>query len=344
MRPRAYALALGGGAALLFLTVAATNLLIDPQGVFNTAVLPIVETNTRYTRFLDYQTSADSYDGLLFGSSRAGAIPREDLSRRTGVKFANFAVEYGLITDHLPVLEYVIKEKTAKHLSLKTVFLLLDLDFFGDRPHTNESLRFLLPPEVNGERYARFWWRNLTGIQYQAWSLAISNAWRIRHSDNPSATMEILTRYVAAAGSTQAAAAEIAEPPKPQEGDRPTAIIRIPDRLDFQNQYRLLERFVALCRAHNVSLIVATSPLSREWALDFDPEDLRQVADIVSGVVPLWDFTDPKGLSDDPAAWVDRWHFREPVGRLMLDRIFGAEMPAGWQDFGRRRPRALPGL
>jgi len=45
MRPRTYALALGAGAALLFLTVAATNLLIDPQGVFNTAVLPVGETS-----------------------------------------------------------------------------------------------------------------------------------------------------------------------------------------------------------------------------------------------------------------------------------------------------------
>jgi hypothetical protein len=343
MRPRTYSLALGGGAALLFLTVAAANLLTDPQGVFGTAVFPIITENHRYSRFLEYQRSADTYDGLIFGSSRAGGISRDDLSQKMGyVNFANFSVDVALMTDHLPVLEYVIKQKMARGLPLKAVFLLLDLDHFGNRPYTNETLHFLLPPAVSGESYARFWWRNLTGIQYEGWSLAISKAWSTRPGIHPSAMIKALVRAVAAAGSTQAAAAELAETQE-RRGSGPPATVKIADRVDFKHQLRLLERFVSLCREHNVSLIVATPPLSRTRAMDFDADDLRQAADLISRVVPLWDFADPKGLPEDPVFWRDYNHFYWPLGRLMLDRIFGTEMPADWRDFGRLRTPQLPG-
>jgi hypothetical protein len=344
MQPRTYSLVLSGGAMLLFCCVAAANLIFDPQLVFGTGLIGSIEGNWRYQHFRAYEADADRYDGLIFGSSRADAILLDDLSPgMQGAKFASFAVDLGQITDHLPVLEYVIKDKRAKRLQLKAVFLLIDLDFFGARPRTNETLHFMLPPAVSGESSARFWWKNLTAIQYQAWSGAVANAWRARGGRGADVAIEVGLRSSIASVTSPAAAAELVDTQDPQRTNEPVGLERITDRVEFKNQLKLLERFAKLCAENHVLLKVATSPLSRQEAVTFDAADMRHAADLVSQIVPLWNFADPVGLADDPTMWRDPNHFRPVVGKLMLDRIFGERLPADWRDFGEFRGQQFIG-
>src|ERR1700674_5019154 len=170
MLPRTYALTFVTLAAGLFLAVVGMNLAIDTQGVFGTGLLgKPLNPNVRYQNFVAYAAASDRYDGLLFGSSRAFDLPVEPLQQMDGATFADFAVQFGMITDHLPVLEYVLREKAAKHERLRAVFLLLDADSLGDAPRTNRFLQTLLPPALTSERPLRFWWRYLTAIQVGTW-------------------------------------------------------------------------------------------------------------------------------------------------------------------------------
>jgi hypothetical protein len=354
MQPRTYVLALAGSALSLFIGVAAANLLLDPLAVFGTGLVPGgLDMNARYYRFGEYEAAADRYDGLVFGSSRVTAISREELSGRMDhANFASFSVDLGQITDHLPVLEYVLKQKAARKLRLRAVFLLLDLDSFGGRPQTNASIHFLLPPPLSGESYGRFWWKNLTAIQNQAWSAALRRAWRGATAApapaGPPAVAPIALRTASAGPATkEAQETSIAMPAgTAQSGGgapsraqvapmRAQPLVNITERLDFENQLRLLGEFVSLCRQWQVRLIVATPPISRAETANFDPADLNRASDMISRIVPLWNFTDPAGLPDDPLLWRDFSHFQPAVGQLMLDRIFGLEMPPGWGQFGR---------
>src|SRR5262249_21938828 len=146
--------------AVMSFAALTTNLVIDAEGVFDTGLFDLPKHhNERYLRFVAYKAAADSYDGLLFGSSRAGAIPIDDLSRKTGATIADFSVTWGLLDDHLPVLQYVLQEKAAKRRQLREVFLLLDIDRFGEQPRTDAGIQTLMPPDLGTESAAHFWWR-----------------------------------------------------------------------------------------------------------------------------------------------------------------------------------------
>ena len=56
---------------------------------------------------------------------------------------ASFAVPAGAMSDHLPFLQHVLRDKAAHGERIRNVLLLLDPDFFGTRPWTNLQPRQL---------------------------------------------------------------------------------------------------------------------------------------------------------------------------------------------------------
>src|SRR5689334_23116094 len=170
-------------AAVLFAAVVGANLLIDPQAVFGTGLFGrSPNANDRFERLRDYEADPSRYDGVLFGSSRAFVLPVAELSRRLdGAHFANFAVVGGMLTDFVPTLEYVLRDKILRGERLRTVVLQLDVDGFGRRPFTSEGLQYALPPAISGESRMRLWWKLLTSIQLKAWQSAIKGAGDLPH-------------------------------------------------------------------------------------------------------------------------------------------------------------------
>jgi hypothetical protein len=327
VRPRTYALTFIGLAAGLFVGVVSANLVIDTQGVFGTGLLgQPLNANTRYQRFVDYQANASRYEGLLFGSSRALDLPLGELERAKGIAFASFAVQFGLIADDMPVLQYVLRDKAANGQRLRAVFLLLDPDLFGAEPRTNRFLQTMLAPAVTGEAPLRFWWRYLTAIQVGTWRGEIARA---------------LASAQAGLGSQSAAASA-------RDGGWDATEIftgaahweRITARPDYARQLQLLRQFVELCRRSEVELLVAMSPLSRAEAAKYDPAELDKVSDDVRRIVPVWDFTGSQWLAEHPELWSDSRHFNAEVGRFILARVLGDAAVAVPADFGRLRTSA----
>ncbi len=339
LKARTYALSLAAIAAALFLGVAAANVIIDPFAVFGTGLLPQSRNiNDRYRSFSDYQAAPQMYDGLFFGSSRAGRIPREELTQRIdGVVFASFAVVGGSFVDYLPMLEFVLRDKRARGERLRAVFLALDVDGFGGKPFTNSSNQFLLPPALSGESAARFWWKNLTSIQFNVWRAAIADARRARvGAQRPDAdAARLLRRLLALAGDAASPGVAKAQPSAPSAPPARPPRKRVTDNFNFPKYLTLLERLVTICREQGIDLTVVTTPLNRPWAAAYDLDDLAQAVDAVSRIVPVWDFFDPEGMPDRPDLWIDESHFTPKVGHMMLARMFGDPMPAEWKHFGR---------
>src|SRR4051812_37728115 len=171
MNTRRYALRLIALPAGGFLAVVAANLIIDPQAGFGTGIFGVTpNANTRYLAFANYRATADHFDGLLFGSSRAAAIPSDELSRRvSGVNFARFVVNGGNVIDYLPILEFAVRDKARKGERLRAVFLMLDADNLGRRPLSQEAIQQLAPPGLSGQSAFTFWWANLTAIEFKSW-------------------------------------------------------------------------------------------------------------------------------------------------------------------------------
>jgi len=146
---RAYVLAtIAIATAWLGLTMAA-NVLIDPQAVFGSHLVRVhFNANARYLAFRDYTADPDRYDAVMFASSRGNAFDRPLLAEQLGVRrIANFSVPFGLLSDHLPTLEFLLRDKAARGGRLAAAVLVLDADFFSKQPWTNLNIDSFLPPQ-----------------------------------------------------------------------------------------------------------------------------------------------------------------------------------------------------
>lgn len=337
LRPRTFVFALLGGAFALLAATIAANLTLDPQYVFGTPLTRDDENaNFRYHRLREYQAKRGQIDGLLFASSRGKAFDPGLLAGRLGVHAAaKFDVTAGMITDHLPALEYVLRDTTQRGERIKAVLLLLDVDTFGKLPSTNVNIDSFLPPEESGEHPARFWWRYLTVFQLRMWRGIIAYRWRGQPVGEQSMQLDVRRLVLARLGVPLPRARAVVLP----VNDVPSARLLVATRPNMAAHLELVARFAALCRANGVALTVATTPMRLDAASMYDPSDLRDVAERLSRVVPIWDFAAPARLAGDTQYWDDRSHFKPAVAAMMLERMFGAGGPS---DFGILRDAIAP--
>jgi hypothetical protein len=336
MLTRRYAHAVMAIAAAWLIATMAANVLIDPQAVFGTELVRSHHNaNARYLAFRTYQSAPDRYDAVLFASSRGNAFDRALLAERLGVRaVVNFSVPFGLLSDHLPELDYLVRDKAARHQRLAAVVLMLDADFFGKQPWTNLNIDSFLPPQISGESPLKFWWRYLTAFQFRNWKEDVVGrvaAALPPPSDRPNRARPTVAAFLpglgaVARGLDAATAAALEETSAPEI------------RSDLARQLALLRTFVSLCRAHDIRLLAAFSPLNRRNVDDEHAPDNERIVEAVSRVLPVMDFGRPKWLSDRPDLWRDFSHYSPAVAAMMIDRMLGrsTEGPA---DFGQMRGR-----
>jgi hypothetical protein len=327
MSVRAFALALIGIVAALWAATMAINVIVDPEAVFDPGRAgERVNSNSRYIRYVQYRSRGSSAEGVLFASSRGNSFETDELARKLGVStVANFSVTYGMVSDHLPTLEFLIRDQAARGATLKSVLLMVDIDHFGKVPWTNVNLDGFLPPEVSGEHPARFWWRYLTAFQFRVWSATVRQV-PGRRAEAPLGAPIVQAAMLPPLRFPQSLFERVAARATPE---RRYDIIQRPQ---LDGHLSLLARMAALCREHGVKLTVLTSPLNRANARGYDPAELARITERIGGVVPLWDFGTPDWLSDRSDLWFDSSHFKPEVARMMLDRIFGPAQsaPAGF--------------
>jgi len=341
IHPRTFVFALLAGAFGLLAATMAVNFALDPQYVFGTPLTRLDDNaNYRYHRVRQYQAQRDRVDGLLFASSRGKAFDAALVAQKLGATaVAKFDVTAGMITDHLPALEYVLRDKAARGETMRAALLLIDVDSFGKLPATNVNIDSFLPPELSGEHPARFWWRYLTVFQFRMWRGIV--AYRMRGGDR-AATEPKSSRFDASRLATARFGPPARSTPAsgvvPAAGDAPATGLLVTTRPNLAAHLGMVARFVALCHANGIQLTVATTPMRADAASLYDPADLRNVTQRLSEIVPIWDFAAPLRLSADIAYWDDPSHFKPAVAEMMLERMFGSN-PA--EDFGiLRRPKA----
>jgi hypothetical protein len=332
MTARAYSFSIIGTALLLFWSIVAANLLLDPQGIYwRDPSVRTATTNDRYVKSRIYMTSPDRYEGFLFSSSRGFVMPLDELSRDFGgVGVASFSVGYGSIPDYLLALKFLLRDKQSRHSRLQEVFLLLDIDTFGSVPLAERMTHDPWPPQVTGEGVLPFWWRNLTAIQFEAWKdvRRRGGGWWAENESRHS-----LLRTVSDAGApsfVSIASAQTVDPKPP--GPQPSVLKdRVRTGTYYKEHLAMLREFVELCSKNQIRLVAALSPLRRSRASLFDEEDLERAVEDVSHILPVWDFGVPQWLDNE---WTDISHFSPTVAHLMLERIFQDNPPTPREGFG----------
>ncbi len=337
LRPHTFAIALLTGAFGLLAATMGINYTLDPQYVFGTPLTRHDENaNFRFHRVREYQAQREQVDGLLFASSRGRAFDAGLLAEKLGARaVAKFDVTAGMITDHLPALEYLLRDKATRGEKIKAALLLIDIDTFGKLPSTNINIDSFLSPELSGEHPSRFWWRYLTVFQFRMWRGII--AYRMRGANHARVPSPTTMPRLAFAGFP----ATIGRVPVPRAAhvadEAPSTKLLVATRPNLARHLALVLKFMTLCQANNIALTIATTPMRADATLRYDPDDLRNVVRKLSEIAPIWDFGAPPRLAADPAFWDDPSHFKPEIAAMMLARMFGPDPP---DDFGvLRRPR-----
>lgn len=337
MTSRSYALILIAGATTLFLGLAATNLVLDPWWVFRVSPLrhSTVHINDRYDFYRTYAAAPGHFDGALLSSSRGLEFSLDELSRQTnGAKYARFSVSIGRLADHVAVLDFLVRDKATRGGRLTHVFLLIDIDSFGEPPPYADDLQLFQPPAISGESAFRFWWRNLTAIQFPAWRRVVDDIGR--GGEKARATPP-------ATAAAHQSSAVFSGAPFTRIADSTLAAERVSERPNFADDMRNWARIVILCRDHNIRLIAALSPMYPATLARLDSTDAANAAEQISRLARVWDFSGPREPSNTADLWWSPRHYHPDVARMMLARIFGADAPPGWNNFGRlRRPDDQP--
>jgi hypothetical protein len=367
MTAKTFCLSLLGAFVAIVVATMLANVVIDPEEVFQTNLLPGHSSpNTRYQRLNDYQRDARQTDALLFGSSRSTIFDRATMATLTGAKHvASFALLAGTVTDDLSFLQYVVRDKAAHGEHLKHVLLLVDTDFLGTMPWTNKNLDSFMPPEISGESRFRFWMRYLVSMQTTNWRESLRRSFghpsappipvastgaadgrmRVAAAGNLSALMSALPtddgrRAEDGAGVILTAGETTTEPQPLVDDGQELSRARRSVKPFLDAQLKDLATFVALCRQNGIALTVAIDPLHKLNQSSFLPGHLQEMAVRVAQVTPVWDFESPAWLASDPAYWFEASHFKPEIAALMLRRMYanGSGVP---DDFGRLRQQGM---
>ncbi len=328
---RRFSLVMILGAALLFLSTIAANVVFDPEYVFRTGLFPqTLNWNERAGKLKIYQREASAVDALLFSSSRGNQLDRNLLAKDMGAShLLSMSMSFGMITDHLPNLAYILRDKASRGERIKAVMLLLDPDFFGKPAWTDSNINSFLPPEISTESAAKYWWRYLTVFQYRLWR----DVWRTPRAQ---AAPVVAGRPDAPATEAIPAVARVPIPTISEDYRRAFNSVRP----DIERQIALLKRFVQLCRDNNVKLTVAMSPLIDQNLDWHEPGVIDALVARVATVVPLWDFNSPPLIAKRRDYWLDFSHFDAATGTMMINRMFGTPNPPEFAEFGKLRGAA----
>jgi hypothetical protein len=318
MRSRAYARSLLAAGTIVFLLTVGANVLIDPQAVFGTGrFTPILNRNDRFLSFETYRRDPLKYEGYLFASSRGHSFATEPLAPVLGAReVMKFSVYGGQVYDHLQLLEHLLERERHREATVRSIFLLLDVDDLGEEWVNGRSLQTTPHPEITREGRVRFIWRYLTAIQPKAWRTQLAY-WSAHAGGRYSMPRQLSPRLVSAAHAQQGSANNAAK----------STGLKITTRRRFSEHLEVLAKFVQICRLNRIDLTIAMSPLHVSNAQRFDPQDLDRAVEAVARMTPVWYFGAPEWLSAREDLWYDRSHFKPEVAEMIVARIFNRSSP-----------------
>lgn len=320
-----------GGCAAAAALCAGLNLAVDPFGVFGDRLMDWyaydMTENPRVAKIAYLRDHWQEYDSYVIGSSKASSLSCEKLNGYLDAKFYNMTWYGGKLGDEVNAARYLME-----HCTVKNLVLLVEpentLDFQTDSADLKERMHCA----VDGYSPLLF---------YGSYLFA-----------HPQYAVDKLTARLNQGHLVTPAAVYLPETGVYNKQRRDVEAIGALDAYLEKNGYQFpalgtvtempyLDECVAavaelrsLCAEKGVNLIVMTAPQYEADFRSYDRELLSQFWRGLAGTGEFWDFSGCTAVAADPRYFYDESHFRNAVGDMMLERVFGDGSGYVPEDFG----------
>jgi hypothetical protein len=305
-------------------SLALLNIVIDPYHIFRTPFFKQqTQANDRYSKIEFLRTRKERYNSYIMGSSRMlHTRPEIIVKYLPGAKFYNLATTLATPYEHLLHLKYFIKNGYP----VRTLYIGLDIDFsFSAKIYKEKDLLLKLHPEVLNRSLVGYYWSYLSVF--------------------PKKDMR---RKLKANFNRKANAIQISEKDGAwtfgEEAEKAKVFFEDPanyDTLTFKNQVEDenlegLRELVAMCRQHEINLMLFITPHHKFFMDRFVVEDYLTFLRKLSDITLFWDFSGYNSVTTNNRNYLDHSHYKSSVSRMIAARIFNDKTLAVPEDFGVR--------
>lgn len=305
-------------------SLALLNIVVDPYEIFRTPFLTRqTQVNDRYSKIESLSKNKGKYNSYILGSSRMAHTSPDILAKYLpGAKFYNLATALATPYEHLLHLKYFIKNGYP----VKNLYIGLDIDLcFGVKMHKEKELLLKLHPEVLNKSWIGYYWSYLTVFP----KTDIRRKLRLNFS-RKAKPIQISEEDGAWTFGEEAKDARVFVV-DPAIND--TSIIK--NEVKEENVAGLRE-LAALCRQHEINLILFITPHNKLFMDRFAVEDYLAFLRKLSAITSFWDFSGYNSITIHYENYLDYSHYKSSVSRMIAARIFGDKTFTVPEDFGVR--------
>ncbi|WP_308533457.1 polysaccharide deacetylase family protein [uncultured Peptoniphilus sp.] len=307
------------GAIILFIGL--LNFLTDPFNVFGDRLMKWYTydfTQNPRTAKIEY-IKGKGYENFIVGASGASSIPSDLLKKYTGRDYFNL-FSYGADL-------YVVEKNVDYLLKIykpKSIIMPLGLPSATKFNEERSSLNYYMNPDVSGESKINFYLKYLLASPQNGFS-KIKSYFNRSYVQEPFDTFKEDGSYDKSKRDI-----EYIGSIEDYKRDKGFNIESFPVKMDHMDEAMgAIEHIKKSCQERNCQITFLLCPMYEEQNKRYDPNEIKTFYKKLSEITDFWDFTGTK-YDYDPRFYYDPSHFRNALGKMMVERIYGLR-----DDFGR---------
>jgi len=259
----------------------------------------------------------NKYDTYIFGSSRIGKIPNEEVKN---AKVYNFNYSGGLPHEHLNNIKYLIKKKA----NIKTIIIGIDDFSFYDSPNALIHILLLMshPSTINKNKFI-FLTKYIVCDRhpFKKYDPKQNNDYDLFNSGRPKAPQGFIEQI-------EKDKDKYFKDKKFKKPCEHTLVYR-------EETINELTEIKSVCQKNNIKLILFINPLHHKTYLYNNIKEFNRFKRELVKISPFWDFAYLNSITTDNYYFYETSHYRELVGRMILERLGYLKTKTAHKDFGK---------
>lgn len=308
----------------------AINYYVDPLGYFAVKKESEYYLSDQYTRAIKsaYVTeNHEQIDAVVLGGSKSGVLNTELLTEYTGKKYYNFYFNVGNFSDYKTYAEYLVKNSFVSEITLHLSSFEVDYYNAGSsntmqvpaivsgnfRDRLTETLSYLLTDiRTLKQNYTKLQKRDIQTMD------VVSVGQRNRLSNYRSFVKDPI-------GYTQKKVTKTLD-----SNLRKLFLQDASSRPAFDDNLKALREIKQLCDENNVTLkVVIGASFIGERDLYECNRYYAYLRELVT-ITDVWDFSSFNDINLNPYNFIDRKHYNNAIGDLMINTMYGQDSYDGF--------------